>query len=70
MAAELGRQANYAADVMESALPAMVELPGAPSGGQLRRGLADLRRLVERPGSGLGWTIHKSRASRAPCLCD
>jgi ubiquinone/menaquinone biosynthesis C-methylase UbiE len=62
--AELARQANYAADVMESALAAMVELPGAPSETQLRRGLADLRRLVDQPGSGLGWTIHKSHARR------
>jgi ubiquinone/menaquinone biosynthesis C-methylase UbiE len=62
--AELERQANYAADVMESALAAMVELPGAPSEQQLRRGLADLRGLVDQPGSGLGWTIHKSHASR------
>ena len=62
--AELARQANYAADVMESALAAMVQLPGAPSEDQLRRGLADLRGLVDQPRSGLGWTIHKSTASR------
>jgi ubiquinone/menaquinone biosynthesis C-methylase UbiE len=62
--AELARQANYAADVMQSALAAMVELPGAPSEPQLRRGLTDLRALVDRPGAGLGWTIHKSRARR------
>jgi len=62
--AELARQANYAADVMESALAAMVELPGAPTEQQLRRGLADLRGLVEHPGAGLGWTIHKSHATR------
>jgi ubiquinone/menaquinone biosynthesis C-methylase UbiE len=62
--AELARQANYAADVMESALAAMVELPGAPSEQRLRRGLADLRALVDQPGAGLGWTIHKSTARR------
>ena len=61
-AAELERQANYAADVMESALGAMVELPGAPGEQRLRGGLADLRALADRPGGGLGWTIHKSRA--------
>jgi ubiquinone/menaquinone biosynthesis C-methylase UbiE len=60
---ELARQANYAADVMESALPAVVELQGAPSEQQLRRGLADVRGLVDHPGSGLGWTIHKSYAT-------
>jgi hypothetical protein len=49
---------------MESALAAMVELPGAPGETQLRRGLADLRGLADRPGSGLGWIIHKSHASR------
>jgi ubiquinone/menaquinone biosynthesis C-methylase UbiE len=62
--AELERQANYAADVMESALGAMVELPGAPGEQQLRRGLAELRGLVDQPDSGLGWTIHKSHATR------
>jgi ubiquinone/menaquinone biosynthesis C-methylase UbiE len=63
--AELRRQANYAADVMESALPAMVELPGAPSEQVLRRGLADVRGLADHPGAGLGWTIHKSHAVRS-----
>src|SRR5215211_6378249 len=53
--AELARQANYAADVMESALTAMLELPDAPSEQQLRGGLADVRGLVNQPGSGLGW---------------
>jgi ubiquinone/menaquinone biosynthesis C-methylase UbiE len=62
--AELERQANYAAKVMESALTAMAALPGAPTEAQLRRGLADVRALPGRPGAGLGWTIHKSRASR------
>jgi ubiquinone/menaquinone biosynthesis C-methylase UbiE len=61
---ELRRQANYAADVMESAMPAMLQLPGAASAEQLRRGLAELRGLSDHPGSGLGWTIHKSHASR------
>jgi len=63
--AELARQATYAADVMESALGAMVELPGAPGEQQLRRGLADLRALADRPGAGLGWAIYKSRARAA-----
>ena len=62
--AELARQANYAAEVMESALAAMVELPGSPAEAQLRRGLADVRGLVDQPGAGLGWTIHKSHATR------
>jgi ubiquinone/menaquinone biosynthesis C-methylase UbiE len=62
--AELARQANYAADVMESALPAMLDRPGAASEAQLRRGLAELRGLPDQAGSGLGWTIHKSHASR------
>jgi ubiquinone/menaquinone biosynthesis C-methylase UbiE len=62
--AELARQANYAANVMESALTAMAELPGAPSERQLRRGLADLRELADQAGAGLGWTIHKSRGTR------
>jgi ubiquinone/menaquinone biosynthesis C-methylase UbiE len=63
--AELAHQASYAADVMESALGAMVELPGAPGEQQLRRGLADLRALADRPSAGLGWNIHKSQARAA-----
>jgi ubiquinone/menaquinone biosynthesis C-methylase UbiE len=59
---DLDKQANYAADVMESALDALAELPGA-SEPELRAGLADLRTLPRRPGASLGWVIHKSTAS-------
>jgi len=59
---ELPGQANYAADVIESALDALVQLPGT-SEDELRRGLADLRALPRQPSGGLGWVIHKSTAS-------
>lgn len=60
---DLSRQANYAADVMESALDALAQLPGA-DGEELRAGLEDVRSLARRPGAGLGWVMHKSRAVR------
>jgi SAM-dependent methyltransferase len=60
---DLAGQANYAADVMESALPALAQLPGA-SVEELRAGLADLRSLAGKPGAGLGWVVHKSTAVR------
>ncbi len=60
---DLSRQANYAADVVESALGALAQLPGA-SEAELRAGLRDLRDLPERPGAGLGWVMHKSTAVR------
>jgi hypothetical protein len=63
--AELARQAHYAADVMQSAVPAMLQLPDPPDAGQLDRGLADLRGLADKRGAGLGWTIHKSHAVAA-----
>jgi ubiquinone/menaquinone biosynthesis C-methylase UbiE len=58
---DLDTQANYAADVMESALDALAELPGA-SEPELRAGLGDLRALPHRRGASLGWVIHKSTA--------
>jgi ubiquinone/menaquinone biosynthesis C-methylase UbiE len=58
---ELSRQANYAADVMESALESIAQLPGA-SEDELRVGLRDLRNLAHQPGAGLGWVVHKSTA--------
>jgi len=60
---ELARQARYAADVMESALPALAEVPGADEG-RLRQGLADLRDLPSLPDARLGWTVHKSTGAR------
>jgi SAM-dependent methyltransferase len=56
---ELTDQANYAADVLESALDALVALPGADVN-QLRVGLRGLRSLPGRPGASLGWIVHKS----------
>jgi SAM-dependent methyltransferase len=60
---DLAQQAGYAADVMESALDALAQLPGAGAD-ELRDGLADLRRLRERPDAGIGWLMHKSTAVR------
>jgi ubiquinone/menaquinone biosynthesis C-methylase UbiE len=60
---DLSRQANYAADVVESALGALTQLPGV-SEEELRVGLEDLRALPSRPGAGLGWVLHKSTAVR------
>jgi ubiquinone/menaquinone biosynthesis C-methylase UbiE len=59
----LATQANYAADVMESALPALAGLPGADEE-ELRDGLADLRDLASAPGAQLGWVVHKSTGRR------
>jgi ubiquinone/menaquinone biosynthesis C-methylase UbiE len=61
--ANLAVQAPYAADVMESAVGTLVQLPGV-SEDDLRAGLADLRSLPDRPGAGLGWVMHKSTAVR------
>jgi len=60
---DLLSQALYAADVVESALDALAELPGTDEE-ELRAGLEDLRSLARRPGAGLGWTLHKSTALR------
>jgi ubiquinone/menaquinone biosynthesis C-methylase UbiE len=56
---DLSGQANYAADVIESAL---AQQPDADQ--ELRVGLADLRNLADRAGAGLGWVVHKSTAVR------
>jgi ubiquinone/menaquinone biosynthesis C-methylase UbiE len=60
---DLQSQAHYAADVMESALPALAQLPGKDEE-VLRAGLNDLRNLPAQPGAGLGWIVHKSTAAR------
>jgi SAM-dependent methyltransferase len=60
---DLSGQASYAADVMESALEALAQLPAVREE-ELRAGLEDLRNLAGRPGTGLGWVVHKSTAVR------
>jgi SAM-dependent methyltransferase len=60
---ELASQSEYAADVIESALGALAQLPGTDAG-ELRAGLEHLRRLPELPGAGLGYVMHKSAAVR------
>jgi ubiquinone/menaquinone biosynthesis C-methylase UbiE len=56
---DLTRQANYAADVVESALDTLAQLPGTREE-ELRAGLADFRALPSVPGARLGWVMHKS----------
>jgi ubiquinone/menaquinone biosynthesis C-methylase UbiE len=60
---DLATQAHYAADVVESALDALLHLSGKNEE-ELRRGLEDLRGLPSQPGAGLGWVLHKSMAVR------
>jgi ubiquinone/menaquinone biosynthesis C-methylase UbiE len=60
---DLASQARYAADVMESALDALAQLPDALEE-ELLAGLEDLRDLSTQPGAGLGWIVHKSTAVR------
>jgi SAM-dependent methyltransferase len=60
---ELAHQASYAADVLESALDAMAQLPGADEA-ELKAGVADIRDLPSLPGAGIGWELHKSTAVR------
>jgi SAM-dependent methyltransferase len=60
---DLASQASYAADVVESALDALTQLPGVDER-ELRAGLDDLRGLAAKPGAGLGWVVHKSTAVR------
>jgi SAM-dependent methyltransferase len=55
---ELAAEANYAADVMESALDSLLQVPGAVER-QLRDGLEDLRRLDQAPRAGLGWVVSR-----------
>jgi hypothetical protein len=60
---DLAAQASYAADVMESALPSLAQLPGTDEE-ELHAGLEDLRSFPSRPGAGLGWDVHRSTAAR------
>ena len=59
----LARQANYAADVIESALAALLQLSGTAED-ELRTGLAHLRDLPRLHGASLGWVVHKATAVR------
>jgi ubiquinone/menaquinone biosynthesis C-methylase UbiE len=60
---DLAVQSSYAADVLESALEALTQLPGATEQ-ELLAGLQDLRNLPGQPDAGLGWIVHKSTAVR------
>ncbi len=60
---DLASQAAYAADVLESALPALAALPGMDEE-HLRAGLHDLRSLPGERGAGLCWVVHKSTCTK------
>jgi ubiquinone/menaquinone biosynthesis C-methylase UbiE len=60
---DLAGQANYAAEVLESALDTLAALPGTDEE-ELRVGLQDLRSLPGRPRAGLGWVVHKSMGAK------
>jgi SAM-dependent methyltransferase len=60
---DLASQATYAANVLDSALPALAALP-ATDEARLREGLAYLRSLPNRPDAGLGWVVHKSTGTK------
>jgi ubiquinone/menaquinone biosynthesis C-methylase UbiE len=59
----LARQVPYVADVVESTLPSLAELPGA-SAARLEEGLAHLRALPATAGAAIGWVVHKAQALR------
>jgi ubiquinone/menaquinone biosynthesis C-methylase UbiE len=61
--AGLARQVPYVAAVVESTLPALVQMPDA-SALRLDAGLTDLRALPATPGAELGWVVHKALAVR------
>jgi ubiquinone/menaquinone biosynthesis C-methylase UbiE len=61
---DLAGQASYVADVLESALPSLLDLAAATED-ELQTGLADIRALPSRPDAGIGWVIHKSTARSA-----
>jgi hypothetical protein len=56
---ELAAEANYAAEVIESALDSLLQVRGVAHE-QLRDGVEELRRLDQEPGARLGWVVHKS----------
>jgi ubiquinone/menaquinone biosynthesis C-methylase UbiE len=60
---DLAVQANYAADVIESAMPSLVQLRDTDEE-QLHTGLEHLRSLPSRPGARLGWVVHKTTGTR------
>jgi len=60
---KVAAEANYAANVMESALDSLLQVPGTGEA-QLRDGLADLRGLDRKPGAGVGWIVHQSTGLR------
>jgi SAM-dependent methyltransferase len=60
---DLAVQANYAADVLDSALPSLAQLPDTNEQ-ELHAGLEHLRSLPSRPGARLGWVVHKATGTR------
>jgi ubiquinone/menaquinone biosynthesis C-methylase UbiE len=60
---DLARQVPYVAEVVESTLAALLELPDVSSS-RLEAGLADLRALSGTPDAALGWVLYKATAVR------
>ena len=60
---DLASQSRYAADVIESALDALVAVAGTDEA-ELRAGLEGLRRLPELDGASLGYVMHKTTGVR------
>jgi len=60
---DLAVQANYAADVLESAMPSLAQLRGTDEE-ELHAGLEHLRSLPSHPGARLGWVVHKTTGMR------
>jgi ubiquinone/menaquinone biosynthesis C-methylase UbiE len=60
---DLARQVPYVTAVIESTLPALVQMPNT-SASRLDAGLADLRALPTAPNAAMGWVVHKANAVR------
>jgi SAM-dependent methyltransferase len=56
------RQAKYVADVWDSAISSLAQLPDAPAEATLRTAVVELRALHTRPDAALGWVLHKAQA--------
>ena len=61
--AELARQSEYAASVVDSTLSALAETSHAAAA-TLEEGVAELRALPTRPGTAFGWIVHKATGRR------
>jgi hypothetical protein len=58
----LPRQVEYLLGFIETAVPAIAVLPGAPPISQLRQGVADFRGIAFHPRGQVRFQVHKARA--------